>query len=66
MSLKKLALIALIVVMLTGTIIFSGCKPKETVEEYEETVEAVEDTMNEVVEGVEEVVEEVPEEVPGN
>jgi len=45
MSLKKLALIALIVVMLLSTIVFFGCKPK--VQE-----EAVDTTMVETVDEV--------------
>ncbi|MFO7659391.1 MAG: hypothetical protein R6V77_00590 [Candidatus Cloacimonadaceae bacterium] len=47
MSLKKLALVALIVVMLVSTVIFFGCKPKEVVEETIDTtmVETVEEVV---------------------
>jgi len=51
MSLKKIALIALIVVMLVSTILFFGCKPKVQEEPVDTTmVESVEevvvDTLN--------------------
>lgn len=52
MSLKKLALIALIVVMLVGTVVFAGCKPKAPVDEMPtdsvvtEVEEVVVDTLN--------------------
>jgi|GEM_PF-4822175 len=54
MSLKKLALIALIVVVMVSSIVFFGCKPKEVVEEAIDTttveVEEVDDSVQAVVE----------------